>query len=478
MSTQPTGGLLANLSSLWCARTARTGPRRDLERADRLLLSLDAERSDGAASSSLVSPKTKRVLLEHSWRFSGNHGQPSGSPSKWSLASKRWRRASDVSEQSATAQPSTRRGCPLWPQQLLLTLPVLGLVVYISGSLACGATCSGIFALSPDSESTVFAELRRPVPLAQTHNYWYVVAFGTTMPLCMLFVWALLIVRIERIDRVDLEDLAALTRATNRVTCVEWLHAVLFEGFVALVSVALVRADFVDFNDDSHYAADVHLDEATAAPSWAAGSGGASGGVSGDDGTTSGDGTSGDGTTFDMWHPPWQPGTRWHSPWHASLALKVVLGCGVVFAVPVAFFAIRVMRVQLVAQQAGGGIGGLRGYVGAMRLRAARVLAVHGVLLGTIAVYAQTSPTFTTAMTTIAVANPCEASANATYVATYCVRSPRNYGVEYLCSDGGFDAYSSAYDACLAARDYFPVTTRVYAAFGLGLSAIVIALYP
>ena len=28
--------------------------------------------------------------------------------------------------------------------------------------------------------------------------------------------------------------------------------------------------------------------------------------------------------------------------------------------------------------------------------------------------------------------------------------SPRNYGVEYLCSDGGFDAYSSAYDACLA----------------------------
>ena len=85
-----------------------------------------------------------------------------------------------------------------------------------------------------------------------------------------------------------------------------------------------------------------------------------------------------------------------------------------------------------------------------MRLRAARVLAVHGVLLGTIAVYAQTSPTFTTAMTTIAVANPCEASANATYVATYCVRSPRNYGVEYLCSDGGFDAYSSAYDACLA----------------------------
>tara|TARA_B110001452_G_scaffold193189_1_gene163153 strand:- start:21 stop:869 length:849 start_codon:yes stop_codon:yes gene_type:complete len=216
MSTEPTGGLLANLSSLWCARTARTGPRRDLERADRLLLSLDAERSDGAASSSLVSPKTKRVLLEHSWRFSGNHGQPSGSPSKWSLASKRWRRASDVSEQSATAQPSTRRGCPLWPQQLLLTLPVLGLVVYISGSLACGATCSGIFALSPDSESTVFAELRRPVPLAQTHNYWYVVAFGTTMPLCMLFVWALLIVRIERIDRVDLEDLAALTRATNR----------------------------------------------------------------------------------------------------------------------------------------------------------------------------------------------------------------------------------------------------------------------
>ena len=267
------------------------------------------------------------------------------------------------------------------------------------------------------------------------------------------------------------------------MTCVEWLHAVVFQGFVVLVSAALVRTDFVNFDDDSHYAADVRLDESTAAPSWAAGA--ASGGGSEGDGLSgslsggdlSGDGRGGGGA-FDMWHPPWHAGARWHSPWHASLALKVLLGCGVVFSVPVAFFAIRIMRVQLVAQQAGGGIQGLRAYVGALRLRASRVLAVHGLLFGTIAVYAQTSPTFTTAMTTIALANPCEASANATYLATYCVRSPRNYGVDYLCSDGGFDAYSSAYDACLAARDYFPVTTRVYAAFGLGLSAIVIALYP
>ena len=134
--------------------------------------------------------------------------------------------------------------------------------------------------------------------------------------------------------------------------------------------------------------------------------------------------------------------------------------------------------MQLLAEEAAAGVAKLREYVLRLRGKASTVLAVEGLLFGVTLVHAQASPTFTLAMTSLATDNPCAVAAQPSYRAAHCVNNGREWGPELLCDDGGFAEYSSAFDACVAARDFFPVTTKVYASFGLQLAVIVVVLYP
>ena len=110
---------------------------------------------------------------------------------------------------------------PLWPQQLLLLLPLAAVVGFILLNMACDELAGGWCRLpgleiAPASDSTLNSELRQHVPYARTFNFWFVFCFGCCMPLCMLFVWALLVVRVDLISRrTDLADLAAVTRAAE-----------------------------------------------------------------------------------------------------------------------------------------------------------------------------------------------------------------------------------------------------------------------
>ena len=102
----------------------------------------------------------------------------------------------------------------------------------------------------------------------------------------------------------------------------------------------------------------------------------------------------------------------------------------------------------------------MRAYVlrGSFRSRLFACLSVQAFSIFYAGVHAKVSPYYLFPLARMAnpiltspVLNPCKL-VNYTYMAEHCERSARLEGSEFICDDGGWFAYPSAFEACYAAR--------------------------
>ena len=131
------------------------------------------------------------------------------------------------------------------------------------------------------------------------------------------------------------------------------------------------------------------------------------------------------------------------------LAYAVILGIGARL-----FVGLRVALLQRETDQ-------MRAYLlrGSLKVRIFACLSVQLFCVFYTGMHAKVSPYYLYPLArmpnpvlTSALLNPCILT-NTTYMQTYCERSPRLEGAEFSCTlGGGWYAYPSAYDACLAAR--------------------------